>query len=214
MENELQWKKSTSWVYKSVLIYSLSGILAAVLSVITVLSAINDAASAAGRGSSARAAEALASGYDSLEVIATLCSIAVLVGYVLFFINISKMRELVHSNDAEAVGNIRLAFMLNVANAFLTFLSLPSIITLIISIVAWVTLLTAYGKLMNSVTFPAAARVGMGRLRTATIVSIIGAFIAVIPVVGVFIGLVLGLVAFVMTIAGWKSVANSEAPVR
>ena len=209
MEKALQWKETTSWIFKSVLLFSLSNVLAAVLKIVAVLMTLGKAASS---NSITDVAESAKSGLDTIDTIETICTIAVLAGYVLFFIYIGKLRTLVHNNDENAVAKIRTAFILNMVAAGLSFLPLISIIGLIVNVVAWFILLGAYARLRDSQTFPEMARRGMRKLHTAMILTLIGGIIGIIPLIG-FIGSILTFIAFIMTITGWKKLSDSEAPV-
>lgn len=206
------WKETAGWLYKSVLIYSLAGIVCVVCQVLAVFYTIGGAVKSASEGDIGGAVDAATSGASAMDTIAMIAGVVVLVGYVIFFLSISKLRQYAHVNDAGAIGNIRLAFILNLIAAILTyFVPFSVIVSFIINLIAWIILIIAYGNLKNSSTFPEKARNGMGKLRTAMILSIIGGVVALIPFLGI-IGGIISLFAFIWSIIGWKRVADSEAP--
>ena len=203
MEKKALWKEATGWLYKSVLIYSLAGIVGGVLAVIAAFAMMGSAL----EGDIFGAAESA----DALDTIAMIVNIVVLGGYALFFVYAGKFRELLSGDDANAAGSLRTAHLLLAVGTLLCILPIPFVeyIAGIIDLIAWFMLLSAYGKLMNSTSLPELAAAGMKKLRKAMLLSVIGAIIAFIPFIG-FVGGILTLIAFFMTLKGWSMVAKSE----
>ena len=190
-------------MYKSVLIYSLAGILGAVLAVIAALATLGSAM----EGDLMGAADSA----EALDMIVMIVNILVLGGYALFFVYAGKFRDLLSGDDANAAGSLRNAHLILAIGTLLCLLPIPFVeyIAGIIEIIAWFMLLSAYGKLMNSTSLPELAAAGMKKLRKAMLLSVVGAIIALIPFIGI-VGGILSLIAFFMTLKGWSMVAKSE----
>ena len=201
MEKKTLWKEVTGWLYKSVLIYSLAGILGSVLSVFSITSAIGEAAN----GNIVGAADS----FDTADTIIMIANIAILAGYALFFVYAGKFRELLSGDDAKAAASMRTAHLLLMVSALLLLLPIPGLIALIVEIVAWFMMLSACGKLMNSTNIPELAATGMKKVRLSMILSLIGGIISIIPIIGI-VGAILSLVAFFINLSGWSKVAQSE----
>ena len=203
MEKKALWKEATGWLYKSVLIYSLAGILGAVLTVIAAFAMLGSAM----EGDLMGAADSA----EALDIITMIVNILVLGGYALFFVYAGKFRDLLSGDDANAAGSLRNAHLILAIGTLLYILPIPFVeyIAAIINLIAWFMLLSAYGKLMNSTSLPELAAAGMKKLRKAMLLSVVGAIIAFIPFIGI-VGGILSLIAFFMTLKGWSMVAKSE----
>lgn len=203
MEKKALWKEATGWLYKSVLIYSLAGILGAVLTVIAAFATVGSAL----EGDLMGAADSA----EALDMIAMIVNILILGGYALFFVYAGKFRDLLSGDDANAAGSLRNAHLILAISTLLCILPIPFVeyIAGIINLIAWFMLLSAYGKLMNSTSLPELAAAGMKKLRKAMLLSVVGAIIAFIPFIGI-VGGILSLIAFFMTFKGWSMVAKSE----
>ena len=203
MEKKALWKEATGWLYKSVLIYSLAGILGAVLAVIAAFAMLGSAM----EGDLMGAADSA----EALDMITMIVNILVLGGYALFFVYAGKFRDLLSGDDANAAGSLRNAHLILAIGTLLYILPIPFVeyIAAIINLIAWFMLLSAYGKLMNSTSLPELAAAGMKKLRKAMLLSVVGAIIAFIPFIGI-VGGILSLIAFFMTLKGWSMVAKSE----
>lgn len=197
---ETSWKTVTGNLYKGVLIQVWCNIAAAIFAFIAVISAVGDLASGDLFG-------AVAWGFwDWMELAA---SIGALYGFWVFFSNINPWKALVANEDAKAVGNIYTATMLQMIAIVLAFIPFVGIVGIILNIVAWFMLLLAYSNLKNSATFPAGAKQGASKIFTAMILNLIALVIGWIPIIGI-IGSILSIIAFFMTLSGWKCIANSE----
>lgn len=197
---ETSWKTVTGNLYKGVLIQVWCNIAAAIFAFIAVISAVGDLASGDLFG-------AVAWGFwDWMELAA---SIGALYGFWVFFSNINPWKALVANEDAKTVGNIYTATMLQMIAIVLAFIPFVGIVGIILNIVAWFMLLLAYSNLKNSATFPAGAKQGASKIFTAMILNLIALVIGWIPIIGI-IGSILSIIAFFMTLSGWKCIANSE----
>ena len=198
MENS--WKTITGNLYKGVQIQIYCNIAVAVFAVIAFFATIGDLAKGDIFG-------AVTWGFwDYMDFFA---SIGAIYGFWIFFSNIKPWQAICAEGDAKTIGSIYTATILQMIGILLGFIPFIGIIGAILNIVAWVMLLMAYSNLKNSSTFPTKAKEGSEKIYTAMILSLAGAIIGWIPFIG-FIGGILSICALVMTIKGWKLIAEAE----
>lgn len=193
------WKTITGNLYKGVQIQIWCNIAAAVFALIGVLTIAGDIASGDLFGALV---------WDTWDTLGLIANLGAIYGFWVFFSNLKPWQAIVAQEDAKAVGNIYTATLLQMIAIVLTYIPFVGLIAGILNIIAWVMLLIAYSNLKNSATFP--AKEGAGKIFTAMILSVVGAIIAWIPIIGL-IGSFLAIVALVMTLNGWKAIANAEA---
>ena len=193
------WKTITGNLYKGVQIQIWCNIAAAVFALIGVLTIASDIASGDLFGALV---------WDTWDTLGLIANLGAIYGFWVFFSNLKPWQAIVAQEDAKAVGNIYTATLLQMIAIVLTYIPFVNLVAGILNIIAWVMLLIAYSNLKNSATFP--AKEGAGKIFTAMILSVVGAIIAWIPLIG-FIGSFLAIVALVMTLNGWKAIANAEA---
>ncbi len=206
-ENLNTWKQTTADLYKAVLIYTWAAIAVAVFGVI---GAIGDTASNLTSLAEGKVQLVDFGIWDVLKILAT---VAVVYGYWLFIQALQIFKGQVNPADAPQVGSIRTAAILTVIAAVLAVIPFVGFVGGILNLIAWILLLMAYSKLKNSVTFPETARRGASKLFTAMIVGLVGGIIGLIPLIGV-IAVVFSIIAFFMTLSGWKSISESEEPAK
>lgn len=203
------WSNTTKGLYNAVLIQTISGAAAALFSLIMVFQIMANPLSAL-------------SGLRTWEILIMIAGIGSLAGYILFFININKFQEIVKPEDQQAVKNIKIAMILTVVNAFLGILGTLApvlavvfgFITFIIGIIALVLNLMGYSALKKSPTFPEIARIGAGKIFTATILCIVcsffaGFFLYLAPIIALIAYLAV-IYSWVMQLQGWALIARSE----
>ena len=193
------WKTITGNLYKGVQIQIWCNIAAAVFALIGVLTIAGDIASGDLFGALV---------WDTWDTLGLIANLGAIYGFWVFFSNLKPWQAIVAQEDAKAVGNIYTATLLQMIAIVLTYIPFVGLVAGILNIIAWVMLLIAYSNLKNSATFP--AKEGAGKIFTAMILSVVGAIIAWIPIIGL-IGSFLAIVALVMTLNGWKAIANAEA---
>lgn len=193
--NRNAWTAVTKQMYYGVLIYSLCGVVANVVSpIISISSGVSMLSGNGGGGGVAFNA---------------IISLAIIAGYVMFFLGLKDFRNVVNLQDKDAVQKLFTATIISIAGYVLGLIPLAGwILKGICVIVSCIMMLLGYSALRNSQTFPTIAREGASKLYTAMILSIIGAVIGLIPVVGGFIGGILDIIAFIMIIIGWKKIAS------
>lgn len=146
--------------------------------------------------------------WDFLELAA---NIGAIYGFWVFFANLKPWKALANENDAKPIGSIYTATMLQIVAIVIGFIPLIGFFGIILNIVAWILLLMAYNNLKVSTTFPATAKDGANKLFLAMIISLVGAILSIIPLIGI-IGDILAIAAFFMNLQGWSLIAKSEQP--
>ena len=194
------WNKETRQAYVGTLLYSLLGILAAILAPIAGIGAI---ASLAGESSGG--------GFASvLLVIVELCIIA---GYVIFFLAVKDLKNNTEGEDQSAFNKVYLSIVFDIVAAVFGIFHI-GIVSGICAIVSCVLLLMAYSSLKKSATIgqlSPAALGGFKQLFTAEVLVVVAVVIGWIPLVGNIAGAILKVIAWVMVMLGWKKVATPVA---
>ncbi|KWW30197.1 MAG: Uncharacterized protein AUK63_1058 [bacterium P3] len=186
MEN-CTWKSTTKQIYTGVMLYSLCGIVSGLVAILAFLSG----------------------GFWS--VLSVILSIAIIVGYVLYFIGLRNFKNVVMEPDAPVVNKLYTAVILVIIGYIVGFIPVAGgIIQAILNIIAFIMMMVAYNKLRKSTTFPGLARKGASMLFTAMILSLIGAVISIIPLVGTIIAAILNIISFIMVLLGWKKIADDD----
>lgn len=204
----MNWKQTTSALYKAVLIYTAAGILSSLFGFFSSLSgAASTVASLMGeRGSS----------LDIWDILSIIAVLAIIYGYWMFIQSLDTFQKLVNPADAPQVKTIRTTAILMIAAAVLSVIPMIKIAGGILYLIAWIMLIIAYSRLKNSPTFPELARQGTSKLFLAMILEVIGWVIGLIPLIGSTFETILSITAFIFVILGWKAISESDepAPVR
>ena len=195
------WNKETRQAYVGTLLYSLLGILAAILAPIAGASALASFASGSSGGGFVA----------TLLILVELCIIA---GYVIFFLAVKDLKNITEGEDQSAFGNVFLSIIFDILAA--VFGMIPGVrwVGGILAIVSCVLLLMAYSSLKKSPTIAQlspVATAGFGQLFTAEVLVAIAIVIGWIPLVGGFVGAILKVIAWVLVLLGWKKVATPVA---
>lgn len=195
------WNKETRQAYVGTLLYSLLGILAAILAPIAGASALASFASGSSGGGFVA----------TLLILVELCIIA---GYVIFFLAVKDLKNITEGEDQSAFGNVFLSIIFDILAA--VFGMIPGVrwVGGILAIVSCVLLLMAYSSLKKSAAIgqlSPAATAGFGQLFTAEVLVAIAIVIGWIPLVGGFVGAILKVIAWVLVLLGWKKVATPVA---
>lgn len=207
MENLQQsWKQTTADLYKAVMIFTVAGIASSIFTFILAITATASVLAAFSTG------EVSMSGLGLWSILNIAAAVVMVYGYWLFIRSLDLFKGMVDPNDAPRIGSIRTATILSLVGVVLACIPFLGIVGGIVNLVAWILLLIAYANLKDSVTFPAGARKGASNIFVAMILGVIGWIVGWIPIVGSVIALILSIVAFFMILAGWKAIADSEAP--
>ncbi len=193
--NGSAWTAVTKQMYYGVLIYSLCGVLANVVEPVNTVSSGISMISGNGGGGGG--------------VFNIIISLAIIAGYVMFFLGLKDFRNVVNIQDRDAVQKLFTATIISIVGYVLGLIPLAGwLLKGICVIVSCIMMLMGYSSLKKSSSFPGLARDGASKLHTAMILSIIGAVIGFIPLVGGVIGGILDIIAFIMIIIGWKRIAS------
>jgi uncharacterized membrane protein len=199
-----EWSKTTSAIFNGVLIFSLSGIVNAILSPIeTAVSGVSALQSMSGGGGS---------GGNFLSIIVDwIIPIAIIAGYIMYLIGLKDFKNLLAENDSAAAGKIFNGVILSLIGTALAWIpAIGWIIGGIVGLIGFIVAMMGYSGLKNSASFPETARNGASKLYTAQILLIIGWLIGLIPFVGGIIKAILALVAFILVLSGWAKIKNTQ----
>ena len=143
MVNKQLWEQSVDMIIKSIWIYTIAGILGAIFGAIDgILNPVGFLSAMAGEEGPTGA----------FGVLDTICQIAVIAGYVLFFLNIKKFVD-VQPTDADraAAKNIYIAYMLLIIGVVVRFIPvIGGIAWLVLVIIGYVKLLSGFKALRDS----------------------------------------------------------------
>ena len=200
---DITYQSVVKSLYKAVLLQVIGGILATIFGIFDAFSSVADIATAAATGD----ATALFGG-SVMGVLGTICDIVVIVAVIWFFISLGNWKKVVDAADVPGVQKLWLASLLAICGAVIGWIPFIGIVGNILALVALILQLMGFAALKNSTTLPEGARVGAKKLFTALIISIIGSIIGWIPFLG-WIGGILGIIALILQLVGWKRIANS-----
>lgn len=177
--NKIQdWNRTTDAIYKNVMLYVIAGVAAAIFGMIPLLGWLAKA-----------------------------CNLAVVAGYVAFYIRLKDLQLIAEPNDAPAIQKLCLGVLLYIVALAVKEIPVAGwIISPIVMIVSFVFMLLGYNALRQSATFP--GKEGMKLLFIAAILGVVASVFALIPLVGTIIAGILGIVNFVLFLLGWKKVAE------
>lgn len=200
---DITYQSVVKSLYKAVLLQVIGGILATIFGIFDAFSSVADIATAAATGD----ATALLGG-SMMGVLSTICNIVVIVATLWFFISLGNWKKVVDAADVPGVQKLWLASLLAICGAVIGWIPVIGIVGSILALVALILQLMGFAALKNSATLPEGARGGAKKLFTALIISIIGSIVGWIPLLG-WIGGILGIIALILQLVGWKRIANS-----
>lgn len=136
----------------------------------------------------------------------TLTAVAALVGLILYFIGLAKLKESLDADGVKGVSRLKIAVILSlVAVVFGWIPLLGGIIAGILLIIAFVVEYLGYSAMKRSATLGVEGQNGAGKLCFSMIVLLIAAFIDLFPLTGMIVGLI-SLVALWLAFQGWNMV--------
>ena len=202
MYNKQLWEESVDMIIKSIWIYTIAGILGAIFGAIDgILNPVSFMAALTGE-------EGPTGAFGTLDII---CQIAVIVGYVLFFLNIKKFVDAQPTDaDRAAAKNVYTSYLFLIIATVVAFIPIVGgIAWLVLIILSYVKLLSGYKGLRESATLKTEAKNGAGILYTATIWILVGMVINIIPLVGGFLNAIISLIMFFYVLRGWKQIGQN-----
>ena len=181
-------------IIKSIWIYTIAGILGAIFGAIDgILNPVSFMAALTGE-------EGPTGAFGTLDII---CQIAVIVGYVLFFLNIKKFVDAQPTDaDRAAAKNVYTSYLFLIIATVVAFIPIVGgIAWLVLIILSYVKLLSGYKGLRESATLKTEAKNGAGILYTATIWILVGMVI--------FLNAIISLIMFFYVLRGWKQIGQN-----
>lgn len=206
MINEKEWRLYASSVRSSIIVIMLFSIVKSVVDFVGGLgSAVGDLMSFVESGT-------VDFGADMFDIIGYVATFVIVIAYFTYMSGLSNFANIqANDDDSRGVRRIRggmvwtlLSIVVNyipVIGGFLAFLFL---------FIAFFVLLSGYGKLKNSLTFPVKARRGAGVLFGSMFVQLIGNILDLIPVVGDLLEGLFSFIAFCMVLNGWKKIKKAD----
>lgn len=208
------WRKVTKAVYGSVLLATISGMVAVVLSGISYWHHGGDLSVLGSLGT------------NLFTITLWIAHLMFIAGTFLYFMNIGSMRALVSGKDTIALGHIRVGLALVLLASVIVLFHIPQWrgsvwIAVILNIAAYVVIIVGFATLKKSEIMSVKARLGFKNIFIAMILCTLGAILFMlfswIPYAGVVFSVIactLIVVGCVMIISGWNSVRNALPPVK
>lgn len=140
----------------------------------------------------------------TVDILGWLFALLVLFGYFLFYSSLSRFMRLQRSDaDRMAVGKVRKAYIQLLVAILIGFIPLVGkLIALVLTIVAYATMISGYRGLRDSGTCTEETRQGAARLRAATIWILVGYIIGCLPF-GSAVESLISFITFFVIISGW-----------
>lgn len=215
MEHNVQnWFKTTKSIYSSVLLASISGIVAGILSIISHQS---QSYSLTTEGSL---------GTNLFIILLWLSHLVFIAGTFMYLLNIGKMQSLVLGRDSVAFRQIRTGLIVVIIAAVVVMFHIPQWhssvwISAIVDIVGYVIIMVGFNTLRKSEAMSVKAKNGFRLAFIAMICFALGATLLLlfswIPYAGVVfsvVAIMLSLAGFILITTGWNIIKNAMPPVR
>lgn len=206
MEN-IYWKKTVGTLIGAIWLYTLADIAA------SIAGAVNEILNPSGALGMIKDLMEGGSGAPSLsmgDIIESMFSILVLIGYYLFFRSLTRFARLQsNGQDSDNVSTVRTAYILLVVALLVDFVPLIGwLASFVLIVIAYVKMLSGYRGLKKSYTFPSEARQGAATLYSCTIWTLVAYVLGCIPLVGSVIEGIITLVIFFTILSAWGRIKN------
>ncbi|MDR0754065.1 MAG: hypothetical protein LBF04_01615 [Prevotellaceae bacterium] len=198
------WLEITKKIFLGVLLYSIANVLYSIVDPISSLVSFAGSVESFTMGSSSISGTA-----TFFKILTYLLFIGIAGGYVLFLLGLTDFSKILEASDRNAVESVRNGAIIMIAGAVVDVL-IWGLLGLILYIVGFILMMMGYSKLKNSPTFPQKARNGASKLFTAMLLSLVGAIVGLIPIVGGFINAILSIIAFFFILSGWATIRDAE----
>lgn len=143
--------------------------------------------------------------YDSIGD-STMTGIAALIGLVLFFVGLGKLKQSVDQKGAQGVSRLKIAVILGIVAVVFGWIPLlGGIVAGILLIIGFIIEFLGYGSMMQSASLGTEGQAGAGKLRISMIILLIAAIIDLFPLTGMVVGLI-SLAALWLVFKGWTMV--------
>lgn len=197
-----QWREKSNSIYSAVLILSLMPLIQGVVAIYDNLSDLSGSImSLMGRG------DVNNWGPDSSDFFVT---VLMVFAYIMYFAGLAGFAKLQTEEDAVSVLRIRNGALWGVAGEFLSFVPFIGwLLALVANIISFFVMISGYGRLKHSRTFPEEARRGAGRLRAAMIWNLIAVILHIIPLLGPVIAGIIYFILFFVVLSGWSRIKHA-----
>jgi hypothetical protein len=205
--DKTSWSVETKKIFNGILLFSLSWIAYGIFDPIeSLFSGVDTLASWSDSPNPTEGVGAV------FSIITYLLLIGIGVGYILTIVGLGKFRAILEAADGKAIGSVHTAFILALIAVVLIALPLGSVVDFvgdIVYFIAIILMLVGYSKLNGSSTF--AGKSGASTLFVAMILILVGWVLDFIPLIGDWIEALLTIIAYIMTLVGWKTIKNAGA---
>lgn len=207
MEN-IYWKKTVGTLIGAIWLYTLADIAG---SIAGAVNALLDPSGVMGMLEDIMDGGNGASMLSIGDIIESMFSILVLVGYYLFFRSLTRFARLQPDRqDGECVSTVHTAYMLLVVALLADFIPVIGwLASFVLMVIAYVKMLSGYRGLKKSITFPPEARQGASTLFACTIWTLVGYVLGCIPLIGSMIEGIISLVVFFTILSAWGRIKNA-----
>ena len=201
MEN-IYWKKTVGTLIGAIWLYTLADLAASITGVVNEL--LNPSG-ALGMLKDLMEGESGAPTLSMGDIVESMFSILVIVGYYLFFRSLTRFARLQsNQQDGEHVSTVRTAYILLLVAIIVDFVPMIGwLASFVLMVIAYVKMLSGYRGLKKSYTFPSEARQGAATLYSCTIWTLVGYVLGYIPLFGGIIEGIITLVVFFTILSAW-----------
>lgn len=129
-----------------------------------------------------------------------------LIGLILYFIGLGKLKESIDMQGAKGVSRLKIAVILGIIAVIFGWIPLlGSIVAGILLMIAFIVEFLGYGSMKQSASLGVEGQTGAGKLRISMIILLIGSVVDLFPFTGTFVGLI-SLIALWFVFQGWSMV--------
>ena len=190
------WQKTTQSIYNGVLLYSLSGIVYAILNPISKIGGTLSYMSGSNET-------------GGLSIFCNFLLIGIIVGYFMYLNGLNGFSKILTPGDSAAIKKVYNSVILVLIAEIFGFIPLFGWIGSILRIISFIMMLMGYAVLKKSQTFPKRANLGASKLFSAMILLLIGVVLGSLPLSGRFLQMPFDIIAFILTLTGWAAIKNT-----
>ncbi len=199
------WYKTVDKLVGGILLYTLADIASSICDLVDSASNVGDMMNMfSGRGSMG--------GPSGAEITGWICSVLVIVGYILFFRAIVKFSTVqTNKTDEENAVRIKQSYIFLILATLMDFIPVAGdFIALIFLIISYVKQLKGYKGLSQSKVWTSEARKGASTLHTVVVWTLIAAILGLIPLVGDAIEGIIRFILFFVVLSAWRRIQRNE----
>ena len=200
-----QWRLKAGSVFKAIIAVTIMQCIDAIMSAIGGLKDMGDTVNMIASGK-------LDLGPDMFDIMGYAVAFILVIGYICYMSSLGEFSQMQRTpNDTAAVGKIKTGAILTLWGILLGLIPfVGGFLGAIFHIIAFFVMLSGFGRMKDSPTFPNKARKGAGRLWASMIVGLVGSILSLIPFVGILLAGLFGIIAFFMMLSGWATIKNAD----